>query len=275
MASYPIPQKRCGLQIKDFLNILPELKKKTLSKSGHIDLGDPETLLLYNQAIFRDFLNLEFTLPKEFLVPTVCNRWAFVEWILQYHAKKVLEVGTGASAILALMFAAMGCKVVGTECSKTAYLSARENIVCNSLQNRISLRYVENPNQILINVFKSISQFDAVVCNPPQYDEQYYQNKLQSIKGFRGQKTELVGGKKGFEFLIKLLEEGSSYTAFPDIYFQLLNTKIFIEVEDRLKTNDYNYIKKKVSFGTRNRLFFRVEGNKSIAETGSSETIKL
>ncbi|MFW9778002.1 MAG: RlmF-related methyltransferase [Candidatus Heimdallarchaeota archaeon] len=263
MVCYPIPKKKCGVKIKDALRLIPDLKVIKGGQTNRIDLGDPITLLLYNRLILKDFLNLDFSIPKGFLVPTICNRWAFVDWILQEHPSYVLEVGTGASAILALMFAAMGCKVVATEINKDAFLSAEENVVRNSFQELIVLRYVKDPKHILADLFQSIEQFDAVVCNPPQYDHEYFQNQLRSKKGFLGQESELVGGIEGTEFLRRFLKEGSSYPNFPAIYFQLLNPKIFTKVGEFLTKNDFHFNEKKISFGTRTRSFFRVYGKGS------------
>ncbi|MFX0016224.1 MAG: RlmF-related methyltransferase, partial [Promethearchaeota archaeon] len=123
-----IPKKQCGLPIKEAVKRYPSLRQYITNRNNHIDLGNSQALLLYNRLILQDFLSLDFTIPPDFLVPTVCSRWAFISWIANDSPSIVLEIGTGASAILALILAKIGCFVEATEINEIAHKSALSNI---------------------------------------------------------------------------------------------------------------------------------------------------
>ena len=256
MGKYQLPIKPCGLPISKAAKKYPELRK--FVQKNRLNLGNPEALLLYNQLILRDFLSLKFTIPQGFLVPTICSRWSFIEWILQFSPINVLEIGTGASAILALILARIGCFVVATEIDPLAYESAISNIKINNLENKISIIYSDSERYILSHLFETLVRFDTIITNPPQYDEEYY-NKLQSSKGFTGQKIELVGGKKGHEFIMNLLEEVQSFKSPPNVYFQLTMPKLVEEINKLLKDADFIFSTKIISIGTRQRVYYKIE----------------
>ncbi len=256
MEKYRLPAKPCGLPIKEAARKYPEFRKYL--QNNRLNLGNPESLLLYNQLILRDFLLLEFTIPQGFLVPTICSRWSFIEWILQFSPINILEIGTGASAILALMLARIGCFVVATEIDPLAYESAISNIKLNNLESKISIIYSNSERNILTHLFESLDKFDAIVTNPPQYDEEYY-NALQSKKGFSGQKIELVGGKKGHEFIVNLLDEVQSFKSPPKVYFQLTIPSLVEEINKLFNEANFNFSTETISIGTRQRVYYKIE----------------
>jgi methylase of polypeptide subunit release factors len=253
-----IPTKKCGLPFKEAIRRDPTLKKYTIGKD-RIDLGNTEALFLYNRLIIQDFLSLDFFIPPGFLVPTICSRWAFISWILQHHSphpSRVLEVGTGASAILALILAKIGCKIEATEVNEVACKYAQKNINLNGLETKILIIKVKK-NQIIKSLYDSLVQFDMIVCNPPQYDKDYFQSQITQ-KGFMGQESELVGGDHGHEFIEKLLTELKSFKKSPPLYFQLTSLKIQPIINSYLNEKHYSFIEKQKSIGTRYRFYYRV-----------------
>jgi len=169
---------------------------------------------------------------------------------------RLLEIGTGASAILAMMLAKIGCLVEATEIDEIAYNSARNNIKSNNLDNLIKL--YKSESQIIIGLFSTIENFDAIICNPPQYDKQYYE-QISSLKGFRGQKSELLGGKEGYEFTIDLVKEVKSFPVSSQIYFQITVPKLESVISKRLEEMNCKYSKAKNTLGTRKRFYFSIE----------------
>jgi 23S rRNA A1618 N6-methylase RlmF len=257
MKSSFYPQKPCGLPIKDALQRCPSLREYLVKGKNHIDLGNSQALLLYNRLVLQDFMSLDFTIPSGYLIPTVCSRWLFVDWIIQERTPlKVLEIGTGASAILAMMFAKVGCYVEATESNELAFESALINVKLNNLESQISLRKVTR-DCILRDFYDSLLEFDAIVCNPPQYDQNFYLQR-SSNKGFVGQEFELVGGKEGHEFVVRLLEEVKNFQN-PPVYFQITFPKLIKRISSYLQNKDFSFLKARRTVGTRQRYYFRVD----------------
>lgn len=250
--------KPCGLPIKDALQRCPSLSEYMVKGKNRIDLGNSQALLLYNRLVLQDFMSLDFTVPSGYLVPTVCSRWLFVDWIIQERSPlKVLEIGTGASAILAMMLAKVGCYVEATESNDLALESALANVKLNNLESQISLKKVRR-DCILRNYYDSLLEFDAIICNPPQYNQDFYLQK-SSDKGFLGQESELVGGKEGHEFVIRLIEEVKSFQNPPKVYFQITFAKLTKHINSFLQNQNYSFLKAQRTIGSRQRFFFRVD----------------
>ncbi len=258
-----LPTKPCGFPLKEALKRDPTLQKYLINQESRIDLGNTEALLLYNRLVLQEFLSLDFSIPEGFLVPTVCSRWAFLEWVItdlsnimdREEIPTILEIGTGASAILALMLSKIGCKVEATEVNSKAYKSAQKNI--NS--NRLHIKLVIVKNQIIKGIFHSLSKYNAIITNPPQYDQHYYDSMVK--RGFMGNELELVGGKKGHEFIERLLEEVTSFNNPPVVYFQLTQIKLHSTLLSMFNRKKYDYIWKSNTIGTRSRYYYRVNVN--------------
>lgn len=258
MSGLTIPQKQCGLPFKEAIKRNPTLGKYSTKGENRIDLGNSQALLLYNRLILQDFLSLDFTVPPGFLIPTICSRWAFISWIIRDHPLKVLEVGTGASAIFALMLAKIGCYVEATEINEIAYQSAKSNINLNNLNLKVHLTKIHKKCHILKDCYDSLAEFDAIICNPPQYDMDYFKQHCSSKKGFVGNESELVGGKVGHEFILSLLEEVREFEKSPSVYFQLLVTKLHPIIRSHLQNHDYSFVEEFSTIGTRKRYYFRI-----------------
>jgi methylase of polypeptide subunit release factors len=246
--------KKCGLTIKRALTMSRELSRYAINEK--LDLGDSKVLKLYNQLILQDLMNLNFELPEDFLIPTICSRYEFLKYCLKSTPKSVLEIGTGASAILALMMAHLGIQVTATEVDPTAYKSALNNVKLNNLTSFITL--VRSNGELIKGLSLDTSSYDLIVCNPPQYDNEYYKDHHESKRGFVGQKSELVGGRIGYEFILKLLEEVDQLSKSPPVFFQLTLPKLSYELEKKLSIGNYLYHTEQVRVGTRIRIYYKV-----------------
>ncbi|MFX0085385.1 MAG: RlmF-related methyltransferase [Candidatus Hodarchaeota archaeon] len=256
-----LPKKNCGLRFEEALERSPELKKHSTSNGKGIDLGNTTALLLYNRLILQEFLGLDFSLPVGFLIPTICSRWEFLKWCLKDidktdQARKILEIGTGASAILALMLAKIGYKVEATETNEEAYKSAQINAELNNLSTQI--RLFKADKNIIKGLFFNLNKFEAIITNPPQYDINYYEGSKRSKKGFTGKKSELVGGKLGYEFIVQLLIEVKEFKDHPPIFFQLISLKLSSKITEFLENNGFDFIKQENEIGTRKRVYYKV-----------------
>ncbi|MHA1995465.1 MAG: RlmF-related methyltransferase [Candidatus Hodarchaeales archaeon] len=255
MNSQSFLTKKCGLPVKQALMINPDLA--AYMRQNKLDLGNTKALLMYNQLILKHFMDLEFDLPDGYLVPTICSRWAFLKHILKLKPKNVLEIGTGASAILALMLGRLGISVSATEIDNTAFQSACSNVRRNNLEKSIIL--VKSNRQLLVNLIPQVSEFDLILCNPPQYDEVYFEQHRNSNRGFLGNYSEMVGGQIGHEFILSLLSELRTFSNPPPVYFQLTLPKLQPKLEGELKNQKYNFSVTSKQIGTRLRLYYNVE----------------
>jgi len=256
--SFYYPQKPCGLPIKEALQRYPALRKYTIKGKNSIDLGNKQALLLYNRLVLQDFMSLDFSVPSGYLIPTICSRWMFISWVIHRDTpNRILEIGTGASAILAMMFAKIGCRVEATEIDEIALQSARKNVTLNNLGALISLKKVAK-DDFLKQYYDSLTEFDAILCNPPQYDQKYFHQRSLN-KGFVGQEFELVGGKIGHEFIVRLIEEVGYFQNPPSVYFQLTYTKLLKKICNHLQSKGYSFLKDQRSLGTRQRYYFRID----------------
>ncbi|PWI48157.1 hypothetical protein CEE45_08305 [Candidatus Heimdallarchaeota archaeon B3_Heim] len=249
------PSKKCGIPVKQALEINPDLAMYMTEKG--LDLGNSKALLLYNKLILKEFMDLEFDLPEGYLIPTICSRWAFLKYILQFKPLNVLEIGTGASGILSLMLGRLGISVTATEIDEEAIESAGSNFQRNKLQDRITL--VKSNSEIIIGLLPQLSEFDLILCNPPQYNEKYYQQHKSSSRGFVGNFSELVGGEKGHEFILALLSEVKKFQAPPPVFFQLTLPKLKPVLEEELNKQKYNFSVTSNRVGTRIRIYYQVK----------------
>ncbi len=255
MKSQSYLDKKCGTQIEIALKLDPKLVQ--FFNNGKLDLGDSRALLLYNKVILKEFMDLSFNIPEGYLIPTICSRWEFLKYILKSNPAKVLEIGTGASGILALMLGSVGVSVTATEIDKEAIKSAQSNIELNNLTKEVSL--IHSQGEIVKNLIPQLSEYDLIICNPPQYDEKYYQEHKSSARGFIGKYLELVGGRKGHEFILSLLSEVKMDSNPPPVYFQLTLPRLKTILEEDLKRLQYEFTVVTTRIGTRERLYYKVE----------------
>ncbi len=188
--------------------------KQYMDSNGKIDLGNADALTEYNKAIAIKLADLKLNVPKGFLIPTICLRYAYVRIIHEIFGNKpikILEIGTGASAVLAMLSAKIyKSYVTATEIHLKSLESARENIQNNKLTDYIDI--VQSSGGIIKKVIDPSLNFDVLITYPPIYpksDINKYDNKnLQNKRGFRGTKSEMIGGGgDGFEFTRKLIHE--------------------------------------------------------------------
>ena len=256
--------KKCGVPVVKALDMCPELLRY-LKSPNQLDLGNPEALLLYNQLILREFIGLEFSVPKGYLIPTICSRWEFIKFVLEdlgNEPENIIEIGTGASAVLAMMVGFLGLNVKATEVNEGAYKSALANIRQNNLFEKIEL--IKSAGEIVTNLFHDLTLIDAIVCNPPQYDEQYYHEHCDSPRGFKGEYSELVGGEIGHEFIMRLLSEVNQFSHPPPVYFQLTLPKLQVKLEEDLTKEKFSFSVNQKKIGNRLRLYYKIDSINTI-----------
>ncbi|MCK4848334.1 MAG: tRNA (adenine(22)-N(1))-methyltransferase TrmK [Candidatus Heimdallarchaeota archaeon] len=260
MSIHPLINKKCGVPVVKALKICPELLNYLISPN-RLDLGNTQALLLYNQLVLQELIGLKFSVPKGYLIPTICSRWEFIKFVLDKFKRSptisVLEIGTGASAILAMILCRLELTVIATEINEGAYKSALANIKQNNLSEKVVL--LKSEGEIITNLIHDLSSVSAIICNPPQYNEKYYQDHHDSPRGFSGEYSELVGGDFGHEFIMKLLAEVNQFSHPPPVFFQLTLPKLQAKLEEDLIKEKYCFSVDQKKIGTRLRLYYRID----------------
>ena len=214
--------------IKKHPDLIPFLK--TIDPP-RINKENKDALFLYNHYICKDIYDLDIKFAKEAIIPTPVLRYNFLKLILnpelrdisaftdgrilkimeepnkiKYEPKIGIELGTGASAIIALLAAKFfNCTIIATEMDKEYIPKAEENIEKNQLDDKIFV--VDSEGKFLHGVVDPCQKFDFIISNPPYYE------KIRSPKNIWGvRKHELVSvGEFGEKFIISMIEEGLDY----------------------------------------------------------------
>ena len=144
-----------------------------------LDFADPEAVQLLNQSLLRRYYGIHrWTLPSEQLCPGVPGRVDYLHYLSDLMTAsnmehvKLLDIGTGANGIYALLAAAhFKWKVIACDTNATS-LGHLSNILQQNpqLENWIELRLQQDPGRILNGILAKGEHVTATVCNPPFYD---------------------------------------------------------------------------------------------------------
>lgn len=234
-------------------DLIPHLKSLDPPR---IDKENREALLLYNYYIAKDLFGLNIEFEKEqAIIPTPVMRHSFLHHII-YPNCTIIELGTGASAIIAMLAAkCFNAQVYATEMDSNYLEYARRNIKKNHLENKIKI--IDSKGRYLDDVVPKSLQVDFIISNPPYYD------KILSPKVlWGGKKHELVGaGDRGEKFILSMIEEGWKYLKTPGcISFIIPKTRVATmnAVEEYLNARDFDYDIIGIIAGNRTRYVFRI-----------------
>ncbi|MES1912016.1 MAG: hypothetical protein MHM6MM_004363 [Cercozoa sp. M6MM] len=172
-------------------------------------LDDRANRALTKALLKRDF-DVEWDLPERNLVPPLPMRLNYVLWCLDlmeqlggFQHARAIDVGTGASCILALLIAhyVPEIQVIGTEVDTESLRHARAEIQAKNTKN-IRLALVHNDrgrNAIFSCLEKRHFPVDFTVCNPPFFDS-LEQTGLNRRRANPATHSELVceGGEVAF-----------------------------------------------------------------------------
>jgi 23S rRNA A1618 N6-methylase RlmF len=179
-------------------------------KEGKIDLGNPKALMIYNKCLLHAFTGFNIDIPKNYLIPTICLRKKYLELIKTKYpnVQCILDIGTGASAVLGLLALSMNFNVIGTEINEESFKYALGNLKTNNISSE-NFKLIKSNGGIIQGVVdeNNLKYIDVIVCYPPFYpdDKPGYTSKKK--RGFKGNDSELFGGDSGIEFTIKMIKE--------------------------------------------------------------------
>lgn len=189
-----------------------------------VNFAEPEAVKALNQALLKQYYDINWQLPEGFLCPPVPGRADYLHFLADLLASDlqgtlpatadVLDIGCGANCIYPLIGAAeYGWRFTGSEINPQSLRSANSLIAANpGLQRLIRLRRQKNAGVIFGGIIQKNDFFHLTLCNPPFHRSaeeslQGSERKLKSLgideeKGlnFAGQHHELwcEGGERGF-----------------------------------------------------------------------------
>ena len=199
----PIIRLKGGLPIYNAIqnhpDLIPYLKSLNPPK---LDFKNRQALLLYNTYIAKDVYGLDIVLEHEqAIIPTPELRYNFLLNVIKPNST-IIELGTGASAIIAMLAAKhFNAQVYATEIDPLYIRIAKENLIRNKLDNLVSI--IDSKGKILEGVFPSDFKVDYIISNPPFYDKVRFTKVL-----WGGKENELVSGNNGESFISSMIREG-------------------------------------------------------------------
>jgi 23S rRNA (adenine1618-N6)-methyltransferase len=203
-----------------------------------IDFGDAAAVRHLNQALLAAQYGIaQWQIPPGYLCPPIPGRADYLHGLADLLASgndgdiprgaavRVLDIGTGASAIYPLLGNAdYGWRFLAVDIDAGALASAERIIAANpGLAEAIELRRQPRPEHIFAGLLRNEERFELSLCNPPFHasaaearagSQRKWRNlgKSAAPRGaarlnFGGQSNELVcpGGEAGF--LRRMIEE--------------------------------------------------------------------
>ena len=194
----PWKDGKLGLPVREAVKLFPELKNY-LNERGRLDFSNREARILYNRAIAKALFGLEIEYHPRGLVTTPVSRYIFLKTFLR-GGERVLEIGTGHTAMMALMASRIfGCDVTATELDDEFFEYARQNVE----RNNAKIRLLKSSGGIIRGVVPEGEVFDAIFSAPPYYE--------RATRGVLTEREGVGGGEYGEEFSNRLLGEAVDY----------------------------------------------------------------
>ncbi|WP_297534508.1 methyltransferase domain-containing protein [Thermococcus sp.] len=189
---------KLGLPVREAVKLFPELNDY-LDERGRLDLSNRRARILYNRAIAKVLFGLEIEYHPHGLVTPPISRYLFLKTFLR-GGEKVLEIGTGHTAMMALIADKLfDCEVTATELDEEFFEYARGNIE----RNGAKVRLIKSDGRIIRGVIPEGESFDVIFSAPPYYE--------RPTKGVLTEREGVGGGKYGEAFSVRLIGEARDY----------------------------------------------------------------
>jgi 23S rRNA (adenine1618-N6)-methyltransferase len=172
-----------------------------------IDFFDPLAVKTLNQALLRQFYNLDFwDIPDGYLCPPVPGRADYIHHIASHIygeipykkmkslGKKIrcLDIGTGANCIYPIIGnSEYNWSFVGTDIDVSSIDSAQTILNINpNITDKVELRLQNNSKNIFEGIIEEGDFFDLSICNPP-----FHSSAEEALKGSKRKLSNLKGKK--------------------------------------------------------------------------------
>jgi 23S rRNA (adenine1618-N6)-methyltransferase len=213
-----------------------------------LDFSDPQAVLLLNQALLKQFYNVDFwQLPEGYLCPPIPGRADYIHYLADLLGEtfsgeiptgkkvKVLDIGTGANCIYPILASqSYGWSVVGSEIDPVSVKMADLIIKSNAnLTPYIKVRLQKNEQAIFNGIIKAKDKFLLTLCNPPFHasmekalagtarkinnlnkNNKHLDSNKSAIKiklNFGGQENELCCAGGEIAFVKKMVKESKEF----------------------------------------------------------------
>ncbi|MHA1621746.1 MAG: RlmF-related methyltransferase [Candidatus Heimdallarchaeaceae archaeon] len=248
------------LPFSELVEKYPDLNSFLISENPpKFDLGNPKVLSLLNKCLFKEVLQIDLDVPEGYLIPALGIRHVYCEIVnyLTQSEDPLIEIGTGASAALAMILAKKYKKnILATEINEASINSANKNIENNNLSEFITI--LQSRGEIVEDLLPQ-GNYSTLLCFPPIYDSD--QTKLWKKRGWKGVESEMIGGASdGMDFTFKLLDEAlnSEKVKIQNITVMLMNEEQVKQIStrymNRLKTKIFQ-----INAGTRKRFVLWIQ----------------
>ena len=226
-ALHPRNRYQGQYDIELLCSINPQLRQwvtTTPAGTTSVNFAEPDAVRALNQALLKQYYNLNWQLAEGFLCPPVPGRADYIHHIADLLATDrqgslpatmdVLDIGCGANCIYPLIgYAEYGWRFTGTDINPASIASANAIIQANpGLQRVIRLRLQKQSAAVFDGIIRRDEFYHLTICNPPfhrsaeearQGSERKSRNLGQpgdSKLNFSGQHNELwcEGGELGF-----------------------------------------------------------------------------
>ncbi|NJE54553.1 RlmF-related methyltransferase [Thermococcus sp. 21S9] len=189
---------KLGLPVREAVKLFPELENY-VDERGRLDFSNRKARILYNRAIAKALFGLEIEYHPRGLVTPPISRYLFLKTFLR-GGEKVLEIGTGHTAMMALMAERLfNCEVTATELDDEFFEYAGRNVE----RNGTKVRLIKSDGGIIRGVIPEGERFDVIFSAPPYYE--------RPTRGVLTEREGVGGGKYGEAFSVKLIEEARDY----------------------------------------------------------------
>ena len=146
-----------------------------------IDFSDAKAVLALNQALLKQFYDVDFwQLPEGYLCPPIPGRADYIHGLADLLTNekgeiptgkhiKILDIGMGANCIYPIIGSqSYGWSFVGTDIDPVSVKMAGLIVKSNkNLNPFIKLRLQKDKKSIFNNIIKSNDKFALTMCNPP------------------------------------------------------------------------------------------------------------
>lgn len=214
-----------------------------------VNFSEPKAVRALNQALLKQYYDLNWQLSDGFLCPPVPGRADYLHYIADLlsediqgpvqGAADVLDIGCGANCIYPLIgYAEYGWRFTGTDIHPASVTAANAIVAANpGLQQAIRIRLQKNPAAIFNGILRKTDFYHLTICNPPFHSsaEDAQQGSARKIRNlgidkhsplnFAGQHNELwcSGGERGF--ITRMIHESVIFAGQAGWFTSLVSKK--------------------------------------------------
>lgn len=231
---------KLGLPVREAIKIFPELGKYIDSR-GRLDLSNRKARILYNKAVAKAVFNIDIEYHPNGLITTPISRFIFLKTFLR-GGERVLEIGTGHSALMAIMASKLfNCSVWATEVNDEFFEYAKANVQ----KNNAKVKLIKSNGEVIERLIPEGEKFDIIFSAPPYY-ERPTKGVLTPIEG-------IGGGEYGEEFAVRILRESRKHMTENGKVALFLPDKPSLLKSIISKAEELSYLPKDIKFkvGTR------------------------